>query len=115
MKIYSVIVIGTVFLLSLPAYAQKKQRKESFPTYEQIMPKFSEMTDHGLPSKTQTYESPDGQVAKFNQVNANGTARFVRTDIVVTPIENRDSTDKEKKQSRKSIPKKTENKRKLKE
>jgi hypothetical protein len=34
MKIYLVIVIGTVVLLSLPAHAQKKQRKENFPTYE---------------------------------------------------------------------------------
>ncbi|WP_254561859.1 hypothetical protein [Dyadobacter diqingensis] len=115
MKIYSVIVIGTVFLLSLPAHAQKKQQKESFPTYEQIMPKFSEMTDHGLPSKTQTYESPDGQVSTFNEVNANGTARFVRTEMVVIPNGNRDSTDKEKKKSGKSASQKTDNKLKLKE
>ncbi|MDQ6477665.1 hypothetical protein [Dyadobacter sp. LHD-138] len=115
MKIYSFIVIGGLLLTGISAHAQKKQRKESLPTYEQIMPKFSEMSDHGLPAKTKTYELPNGQTSTLNEVNANGTPRFVKTEVIMTPNESGDSTNRGGKQSGKNKLQKSETKRKLRE
>lgn len=112
MKIYSLIVIGGLVLCNLSAHAQKKKEKDNFPTYQQIMPKFSDMVDHGLPVKAESFETPGGQGAALPDVKVHSGVNYIKRTTVVVPAESRDSTDKGQ---NKNVPTKTKHKKKLSE
>ena len=117
MKPYSKILIAVFVqaLLIRVASGQTKKSSDSVLVNARIKPKFSEMTDYGLPTnRIGIHEFPGGKAPVSNQINSDGSIRINKTGEIIVPSEtfriikrqnkldlNMDSENKEKDKKKK--------------
>lgn len=82
MKFYAVMlaVFFVNIFLSTISFGQKKKeaKKDSFPTYDQIMPKFSEMMDHDMPASVMVFRDGKMEVSKSQEITVPAQKKDIR-------------------------------------
>lgn len=98
MKAYSqilIVVLAQGFLIEV-AFGQTKKSSDSVFVNSQIKPKFSEMTDYGMPTnKEGIHEFPGGRAPVSNQINSDGSIRINKTGQITVPAEIIRTTEKQ--------------------
>jgi len=87
------------------AFGQKKSRKDSLPSYAEIMPKFSEMMDHVSPLPITNYRLPAERMPGISQMRSDGSTKIIRTEEILVPAEAHDG-GKVKKENHSKVPRK---------
>ncbi|MBE9460318.1 hypothetical protein ACFP1I_03600 [Dyadobacter subterraneus] len=100
MKAYSKILITVLVqsFLSQVTFGQTKKSSDSVFVNSQVKPKFSEMTDYGMPTnKEGIHEFPGGKAPVSNQINSDGSIRINKTGEIKVPSETFKIIEREKK------------------
>lgn len=90
MKLYLGVFAVVLYqiVMKSPAFSQPGPAKDTFPSYKEIMPKFSEMTDHVSPlPAADMYRMPGGKVPASGQITADGSVKVNRTGEIIVPAE----------------------------
>jgi hypothetical protein len=94
-------VLLCIMLNNQTSFAQSKKEVVTGSKKSQIKPKFSEMTDYGLPASTGAHELPGGKAPVSNQINPDGSVKIGTTDEIIVPSEKDNRLESERKKSKK--------------
>jgi hypothetical protein len=84
------VLFSGFFILMLTGHAvlgQTRKPAGSTAAKNQLKPKFSEMTDYGIPEAKGVEELPGGKPPESNQINPNGSIKINRTEEITVPAE----------------------------